>query len=826
MTRTRGPGRPAQGLAAERRRGPARRPGRRPLRQAPPAELRRVRRVPLLRPRHARCTVVRVHGVDVAIAICEDLWQEGGPVAATRRGRRRPAASCINGSPYERNKDDVRLELARRRAARGRLRARLRQHGRRPGRAGLRRRLARRRRRRRACSPARRSSSEELLVVDLDLPRGRRRDADDRAEPEVGVTSTIVVLRRSRCAPYDAEPAADRDAGSTTRPRSTARWSPGLRDYVRKNGFRTVVLGLSGGIDSALVAAHRRATRSARENVLRRLDAERVLLASTPGPTPPTWPSAPACTSDVVPIAPMVDAFRRRRWSSTGARRGEPAGPGPRRSTLMALSNQHGHLVLATGNKSELAVGYSTIYGDAVGGFAPIKDVPKTLVWRARPLAQRRAPSAAARHRRSRRRRSPSRRRPSCARASSTPTRCPPYERARRHPRRLRRAATAASPSWSRPASTPSWSSGCCAWSTARSTSAGSTRRARRSVSRRSAATAGCRSRTAGGSTLTGPGDAPAARRGTMAGVRGLAPGSLEDSRRIRHGRPRTRRRPRRYGAGRARTAGPIQRVRDPPPARDEGARRALRRCSPPTTSFTAEIFDEAGIPVLLVGDSAANNVLGYDTDVAGDRRRAAAAGARRHPRRHAARWSWPTCRSAPTSRRPQQALETSVRFMKEGGAHAVKLEGGARVAAAGRARSSTAGIPVMAPHRVHAAERARARRLPRAGPRRAGRRGWCDDALALEEAGAFAVVLEMVPADVAARVTAELAIPTIGIGAGRRLRRPGAGLAGHGRAAVRSDAALRQAVRRPARRAGQGHARLRRRRRARQLPDAEHSYR
>ena len=91
---------------------------------------------------------------------------------------------------------------------------------------------------------------------------------------------------------------------------------------------------------------------------------------------------------------------------------------------LMALSNQEGHLVLTTGNKSELAVGYSTLYGDSVGGFNPLKDVPKTLVWQLARGATR-TPTRAARRRRSRRTRSPSRRAPSCARASSTPTRCP-----------------------------------------------------------------------------------------------------------------------------------------------------------------------------------------------------------------------------------------------------------------------------------------------------------------------------------------------------------------------------------------------------------------
>ena len=147
-------------------------------------------------------------------------------------------------------------------------------------------------------------------------------------------------------------------------------------------------------------------------------------------------PSAPACSSR---------PCRSRRWSTRSSARqadrsgrGEPAGPGPRHA-VMALSNQHGHLVLASGNKSELAVGYSTIYGDAVGGFAPIKDVPKTLVWELARWrnadAERRGETAAdpgdAR--------SPSRRRPSCGPASSTPTRCR-LRPARRHPRRLRRA--------------------------------------------------------------------------------------------------------------------------------------------------------------------------------------------------------------------------------------------------------------------------------------------------------------------------------------------------------------------------------------------------
>ena len=107
------------------------------LRQAPPAQLRRLRRVPLLQARQ-RLHVLRIRGVDVALAICEDLWQDGGPVAATAEAGAGLLA-VINASPYERDKDDVRGELVSAAGPGGRLPARLRQPGRRPGRAGLRR---------------------------------------------------------------------------------------------------------------------------------------------------------------------------------------------------------------------------------------------------------------------------------------------------------------------------------------------------------------------------------------------------------------------------------------------------------------------------------------------------------------------------------------------------------------------------------------------------------------------------------------------------------------------------------------------------------------
>ncbi|MFV2111064.1 3-methyl-2-oxobutanoate hydroxymethyltransferase [Micromonospora sp. LOL_025] len=179
---------------------------------------------------------------------------------------------------------------------------------------------------------------------------------------------------------------------------------------------------------------------------------------------------------------------------------------------------------------------------------------------------------------------------------------------------------------------------------------------------------------------------------------------------------------------------------------------------------YTASIFDQAGIPVLLVGDSAANNVFGYETTVP-----------------VTAEELLPLVRAVVRATRhalvvgdlpfgsyeegPTQALRTAVRFMKESGCHAVKLEGGRRCAAQ-IAAITGAGIPVMAhigftPQSEHAI----------GGYRVQGRGDAADDVIAdaraVAEAGAFAVVLEMVPGQVAKRITAELPIPTVGIGAG-----------------------------------------------------------
>lgn len=178
----------------------------------------------------------------------------------------------------------------------------------------------------------------------------------------------------------------------------------------------------------------------------------------------------------------------------------------------------------------------------------------------------------------------------------------------------------------------------------------------------------------------------------------------------------------------------------------------------------TARIFDDAGIPVLLVGDSAANVVYGYDSTVAitADELIPLVRGVVRGAPHALVVADLPF---GSYEGGPATALATATRFMKDGGAHAVKLEGGERVAEQ-IATLSAAGIPVMAhigftPQSVNAL----------GGYRVQGRGDAAEqtiaDAIAVAEAGAFAVVMEMVPAELATQITGKLTIPTIGIGAG-----------------------------------------------------------
>jgi len=301
--------------------------------------------------------VVRIHGVDVAVAICEDIWHSLDSIAA-----RTPGLLVVpNGSPFERNKDDVRLALVQKRAKE----------------IGA------------PVAYVNMTGGQDDLVFDGDTivvakdgsVLGRTPQFDDQLivvdiECAEGSSRPDVVISE--------EPTSIADSAApvvATRLSNEAEmWQAlvmGLRDYVGKNGFRSVVLGLSGGIDSALVAAI----------AIDALGAKRVNGVAMPSKyssghsveDAQALATATGIHFRITPIGPMVDAFMDNVVLKGLAEENLQARV--RGTTLMGISNQEGHLVLATGNKSELAVGYSTLYGDAVGGFAPIKDIYKTDVW-------------------------------------------------------------------------------------------------------------------------------------------------------------------------------------------------------------------------------------------------------------------------------------------------------------------------------------------------------------------------------------------------------------------------------------------------------------
>ncbi|HVB28101.1 MAG TPA: NAD+ synthase, partial [Mycobacteriales bacterium] len=331
-----------------------------------------------------RLPVLRLHGVDVALTICEDLWQDGGPVVVARQAGV-GLVVCLNASPYERAKVDDRLDLCRRRAAQaGAALAYVNLVGGQDelvfdgdslvvdadgtllGRAG--------------------QFAEELLVVDLELTNatGTHIGPTDAAD---GTTMTVERVDAGGRPRVEAVPGP---AGTAHRsaPRIAPRlaeeaevWAAlvlGTRDYVRKNAFRDVVLGLSGGIDSAVTATIARdALGSAAVHVLAmpsRWSSEHALRDAK------ELAHRQELALHVVPIHEIVAAFDKELDVTDLA--AENLQARVRGTTLMAWSNAHGQLVLTTGNKSELATGFTTLYGDSAGGFAPIKDVPKTLVWR------------------------------------------------------------------------------------------------------------------------------------------------------------------------------------------------------------------------------------------------------------------------------------------------------------------------------------------------------------------------------------------------------------------------------------------------------------
>ena len=301
--------------------------------------------------------VVRIHGVDVAVAICEDIWHSMSGVAA-----RTPGLIVVpNGSPYERNKDDVRLALVQQRARE--IKAPLAYVNMTGGQDDL-------------------VFDGDTIVVDKDgqlLARAPQFDdtlivveidcVQESSKPDV-VISTQPAAQTSSATALIAPRLSD----------EAEMWQGlviGLRDYIRKNAFKSVLVGLSGGIDSALVAAI----------AIDAVGARNVYGVAMPSKyssdhsidDAQAMATATGIAFRTVPIAPMVDAYMNNLTLQGIAEENLQARV--RGTTLMGISNQEGHIVLATGNKSELAVGYSTLYGDAVGGFAPIKDIYKTDVW-------------------------------------------------------------------------------------------------------------------------------------------------------------------------------------------------------------------------------------------------------------------------------------------------------------------------------------------------------------------------------------------------------------------------------------------------------------
>jgi NAD+ synthase (glutamine-hydrolysing) len=287
-----------------------------------------------------------LQGLRFSTLICEDIWQRGGPVAQLKSSKT-DVVLVLNGSPFEVDKDDQRLGLVQELA-----------------------------------------KGNEVAVAYVNLVGGQ----DDLVfdGDSILVDSSGKLIGRSKQFVEDLtffDIASKQEVYAVVEPTLNKPndleqiWGAlvlGLRDYVEKNNFPSVVLGLSGGIDSAVCASL--ATDA--------IGAKRVFGVAMPSKYSSAHSLADAADSaarlglsfSTQSIEPFVETFESELKLKGLA--SENLQARMRAVILMGLSNSTGHLVLTTGNKSELAVGYSTIYGDSVGGFAPIKDIEKTLVWK------------------------------------------------------------------------------------------------------------------------------------------------------------------------------------------------------------------------------------------------------------------------------------------------------------------------------------------------------------------------------------------------------------------------------------------------------------
>jgi NAD+ synthase (glutamine-hydrolysing) len=336
-----------------------------------------------------RPLVLEALGARIGIAICEDIWYPS-PVASDLAAARLDLVCCISASPYHRGKGDRREQMLATRAddcaaalafcnlVGGQDELVF------DGRSAV---------FDAACELVARAPQfdERLLVADVDLGLSARRrlreplarrlptTADGQATP-LSVTSAA----GDGAAPPPAGRGGEVAPALRDEPEVWAALRTGLRDYVGKNRFPGVLVGLSGGIDSALTAA---------------LAADALGPEAVTGVAMPSSHSSPESLAGAealaeslairlmeLPIAPVVSGFEEVLAEPFAGREPditeENIQARARGTLLMALSNKLGLLVLATGNKSEISVGYSTLYGDMVGGFAPLRDLSKTWVYR------------------------------------------------------------------------------------------------------------------------------------------------------------------------------------------------------------------------------------------------------------------------------------------------------------------------------------------------------------------------------------------------------------------------------------------------------------